>query len=109
MWNGKEKKSVVSIITRQEKSFTYIDIVDNGCGINPDQMEKIFDPFFTTKPQDGEAMEGEPTGTGLGLHTCSELLKPFDGKIEVNSNLGEGSKFTIVLPKSHFPRKKSEN
>ncbi len=97
MWKSEKKQLIIT--SRQDDENVYIDIRDSGSGIPEDKLETIFDPFFTTKPAKGEEQEGEPTGTGLGLHTCLELLKPFGGKIKVKSEIGKGSTFTVVLPK----------
>ena len=98
MWDKKIRE--LTIVTRQDESKIYMDIADTGCGIAPEDLSKIFDPFYTSKPPKGEEQkEGEPTGTGLGLYTCIELLKPFNGQIAISSNLGKGSIFTVVLPK----------
>lgn len=98
MWDKKIRE--LTIVTRQDESKIYMDIADTGCGIAPEDLSKIFDPFYTSKPPKGEEQkEGEPTGTGLGLYTCIELLKPFNGQIAISSNLGKGSVFTVVLPK----------
>ncbi|MFM9265730.1 hybrid sensor histidine kinase/response regulator [Tychonema sp. BBK16] len=98
MWDKKVRE--LTIVTRQDESKIYMDISDTGCGIAPEDLSKIFDPFYTSKPPKGEEQkEGEPTGTGLGLYTCIELLKPFNGQIAISSNLGKGSIFTVVLPK----------
>lgn len=98
MWDKKSRE--LTIVTRQDESKIYLEIADTGCGIAPEDFSKIFDPFYTSKPSKGEEQkEGEPTGTGLGLYTCIELLKPFKGEIAISSNLGKGSIFTVVLPK----------
>ncbi|MEG4811074.1 hybrid sensor histidine kinase/response regulator [Microcoleus sp. F8-D3] len=98
MWEKKSRE--ITIVTRQDDSNIYMDIADTGCGISPEDLSKIFDPFYTSKPPKGEEKaEGEPTGTGLGLYTCIELLKPFHGEIAISSNVGQGSVFTVVLPK----------
>ncbi|MEZ2317699.1 MAG: response regulator [Microcoleus sp.] len=98
MWDKKSRE--LTIVTRQDESKIYLEIADTGCGIAPEDFSKIFDPFYTSKPAKGEEQkEGEPTGTGLGLYTCIELLKPFKGEIAISSNLGKGSIFTVVLPK----------
>lgn len=97
MWDREIQK--LTVTSRQDKNNIYIDIQDTGSGIPADKIETIFDPFYTTKPAKGEEKEGEPTGTGLGLHTCLELLKPFGGEIRVQSEVGKGSTFTVVLPK----------
>ncbi|NJR22400.1 MAG: hybrid sensor histidine kinase/response regulator [Richelia sp. CSU_2_1] len=99
MWDKKVRE--LTIVTRQDESKIYMDIADTGCGIAPEDLSKLFDPFYTSKPAKGEEnKEGEPTGTGLGLYTCIELLKPFNGEIAISSNPGKGSVFTVVLPKS---------
>ena len=67
-------------------------VIDTGCGIQPEDLEKIFDPFFTTKDPD--------KGTGLGLSISLKILENFGGKIEVESQVGKGSAFKILLPVS---------
>lgn len=66
-----------------------IDVIDNGCGIPQENLNKIFEPFFTTKP------EGE--GTGLGLSIVKNIISNHNGDIFVESEVGKGSKFSIVL------------
>jgi CheY-like chemotaxis protein len=67
-----------------------IDISDSGAGIPPETVSRIFDPFFTTKPV------GE--GTGLGLAICRTIVSSLGGEISVDSKLGVGTTFTVVLP-----------
>ncbi len=67
-----------------------ISIKDNGVGMPEHVKEKIFEPFFTTKKA------GE--GTGLGLSIVFSIIELHKGKIEVNSNPGEGTEFLITLP-----------
>lgn len=62
---------------------------DSGCGISPDNMEKIFRPFYTTKHR----------GTGLGLSIARNIVEAHNGTIEVASEEGHGTTFTITLPK----------
>jgi len=62
---------------------------DNGCGIAPDNLKKIFSPFFTTKPVG--------KGTGLGLSVCYGIVQNMGGVMEVESEQGKGTKFTITL------------
>lgn len=100
MWGQKVQK--ITAITRQDDTHIYLEIHDTGCGICPKELSKIFDPFYTSKPPKGsEQRAGEPTGTGLGLYTCIELLKPFSGKIQVKSEAGKGSQFIVSLPKGN--------
>ena len=63
---------------------------DNGCGIPEEVQQKIFDPFFTTKDV------GE--GTGLGLSISYGIVENHKGRIQVDSEIGQGTTFTIFLP-----------
>ena len=67
-----------------------IAVADTGTGIAAEHMDRIFDPFFTTKPQ------GE--GTGLGLSTSLGIIRGHGGFIDVDSETGKGTRFTIYLP-----------
>lgn len=68
----------------------YIDITDDGCGMDGLTIEKIFDPFFTTK-EVGK-------GTGLGLSVSYGIIKRFNGEIKVSSKVSEGSTFSVSIP-----------
>jgi signal transduction histidine kinase len=72
-----------------------IQVIDTGPGIPEKYQRKIFDPFFTTK---GTTRKGEPKGTGLGLAICKEIVEHHKGRIEVQSEVGKGSTFSIYLP-----------
>jgi signal transduction histidine kinase len=65
-------------------------VVDNGCGIAPENLERVFDPFFTTKPAGA--------GVGLGLSLCQSIVLTNQGTIRVDSKLGQGTTVTICLP-----------
>ena len=65
-----------------------VDVADNGPGIEPDVAEKIFNPFFTTKPQ----------GSGLGLAIVRKIIDAHDGRIDVTTAPGKGTKFRVTLP-----------
>lgn len=67
-----------------------IEVTDNGCGIEKETLNHIFDPLFTTK--------GPHEGTGLGLYICHNLAEGLGGRIEVKSELGQGSTFRLMLP-----------
>jgi signal transduction histidine kinase len=67
-----------------------IDVVDNGPGIPPDVRDKIFDPFFTTKVQ----------GSGLGLPIVRKIVDAHDGRIDLVSGPGEGTRFRVTIPVS---------
>ena len=68
-----------------------VKIEDNGLGIPPEVLPRIWDPFFTTKDV------GE--GTGLGLSIVHELVERHGGTIEVETRIGEGTSFTVKLPR----------
>jgi PAS domain S-box-containing protein len=73
-------------------TYGVISVQDNGTGIAPDVIDTIFEPFFTTK---------EPgNGTGLGLATVHGIVTQSGGYIDVDSDLGEGTRFTIWLPEA---------
>jgi nitrogen-specific signal transduction histidine kinase/CheY-like chemotaxis protein len=79
----------IEISTSKKKGGVVIQISDTGIGIAEDAKKKIFEPFYTTKPF---------TNTGLGLSMSYGIIKRFGGEIEVVSELGYGTTFTIVLP-----------
>jgi signal transduction histidine kinase len=74
----------------QNAHHAIITVRDTGVGIAPENLRRIFDPFFTTKP------EGE--GTGLGLSVSYGIISRHNGEIEVDSVLGQGTRFIIHLP-----------
>lgn len=90
------EKGVLSVASQKEGNAIIITISDTGYGISEADMKKIFDPFFTTKPI--VAPEGQPTGTGLGLVSCKEMIESYGGNIRVTSESGKGTTFTVRLP-----------
>ena len=82
--------SSVTVRTTSSPQGIRIDIVDQGQGIEPAIRERIFDPFFTTKPI------GQ--GTGLGLSISYGIIRDHKGRIEVQSEVGRGSTFSVLLP-----------
>lgn len=66
-----------------------LSVRDNGCGMSAEVRQRIFEPFFSTKPR---------TGTGLGLGMVRKLVDLYDGRVEVDSEIGRGSCFRIILP-----------
>jgi len=71
-------------------AFLSVSVTDSGEGIAPEVMERIFEPFFTTKSRG--------KGTGLGLSAVYAIVRNHDGAIDVQSTLGKGTTFTLVLP-----------
>ena len=80
----------ITVRTRCDASAILIEIADTGSGIAPDVLPRIFDPFFTTKPVG--------KGTGLGLSLSYGIVQRHGGRIEVDSVLGQGTTFRVVLP-----------
>ncbi len=79
----------ITIRTRGERQGIFVEIIDTGQGITPEHLNEIFNPFFTTKEK----------GTGLGLAVSLKILNDHNGEMLVSSCLGEGSVFTIRLPR----------
>jgi signal transduction histidine kinase len=67
-----------------------VDVIDDGPGVPPDLSDRIFDPFFTTKPQ----------GSGLGLPIVRKIVDAHDGRIDLTSTPGQGTRFRVTLPVS---------
>ncbi|MCP4117055.1 MAG: response regulator [Desulfobacteraceae bacterium] len=92
-----EEKGIIKISTRlitkgrrEKDRFIEITIADTGCGIAKENLHKLFDPFFITKPVG--------TGTGLGLSIVYEIVKAHEGSIDVMSEPGKDTRFTVLLP-----------
>jgi signal transduction histidine kinase len=81
---------VITITTWQEKNSIAMAIKDNGIGIKPEEIDLIFQPFHSTK--------SVVKGTGLGLSICHGIVQNHHGEIRVESQPGEGSIFTVLLP-----------
>jgi two-component system NtrC family sensor kinase len=76
--------------SREDEERVSVAIADNGCGIPASDLHRVFEPFFSTKTSKG--------GTGLGLSITSGLVQELGGTISVQSKVGKGTTFTIVLP-----------
>ena len=85
-----KKEKRISIESSLSKDEAIITFTDTGSGISEGNLTKIFEPFFTTK--------SSGTGTGLGLWVSYGIIKSFQGNLEVQSNTGLGTTFTIKLP-----------
>jgi len=84
------ERGTIRITTSLDVDRARVDVADDGRGIAPADLARVFDPFFTTKPV------GE--GTGLGLAICYEIVQRHGGEIEVSSELGRGTVFSVRLP-----------
>ena len=85
----------VEVATKEVSNGLEIRVIDNGTGISAKAREKIFQPFFTTKPT------GQ--GTGLGLSLSYEIVKAHGGDIKVESEVGVGTEFVVILPVGEHP------
>jgi two-component system NtrC family sensor kinase len=84
----------------EDRGQVLAEVIDHGCGIRSEDLPKIFDPFFTTK--------GRTEGTGLGLSICYSIISEHGGKIEVESEVGKGSLFRVILPAIQGATKENE-
>lgn len=83
-------KGDITITTFHRNGQVYIQFADTGIGIPKENLVKIFDPGYTTK--------GVGVGTGLGLSICYQIVQDHHGQITVESEVGKGTTFTIMLP-----------
>jgi two-component system NtrC family sensor kinase len=88
--HGSEDGELAIGVGSKEDGKVKITVKDNGSGISPENLKKVFSPFFTTKPVG--------KGTGLGLSVCYGIIDSMGGVMEVSSQKGDGTKFTIDLP-----------
>ena len=87
---GQADKNEIRIVTRVDAGRVLIEVHDTGAGIAREAMSRIFDPFFTTK--------AVGAGTGLGLSICHGIVVALGGEIRVESEVGKGSTFRVLLP-----------
>lgn len=87
-WNGPRREIRVTSRLLQERAI--VEVADTGPGIAPEHLSRVFQPFFTTK--------GMTTGTGLGLSISRDIVRRLGGDIEVRSEQGVGTVFTVSLP-----------
>jgi signal transduction histidine kinase len=85
-----KESGVITIRTGVDNGWVRVSIADTGSGIAPENLSRIFEPFFTTKPV------GQ--GTGLGLSLSYNIVNKHGGRIEVESEIGKGTTFTVFLP-----------
>jgi signal transduction histidine kinase len=89
------KSGSLTIKAAADQQEIKIAVIDTGPGIPPGLMSKIFQPFFTTK---GTAQKDGNRGTGLGLAICKDIIEHHRGRIQVQSEMGKGTTFSIFLP-----------
>ena len=89
--DGKPYGSIrITTLADPERQMASVKVADSGSGIKPEHLNRIFDPFFTTKTVG--------KGTGLGLSICFSIVKRLGGSLAVQSEVGKGTEFTILLP-----------
>jgi len=91
-----ESGGIITVAIKDTDSRVMLSVEDTGKGIPKENMEKIFEPFFTTKPPG--------MGTGLGLYITSGIVSLFDGKIDIESRVGQGTVFKVTLPRNRDAR-----
>jgi len=87
---GRADRNSIRIRSWQRDDSVLVEFTDTGVGIPPVVRDRIFEPFYTTKPI------GQ--GTGLGLSICREIVEAHGGEVLLQSEVGRGSTFTVVLP-----------
>jgi CheY-like chemotaxis protein/anti-sigma regulatory factor (Ser/Thr protein kinase) len=87
---GAPEQNEIEVGTASSRGEVRVWVRDTGAGMTPEVRARVFEPFFTTKPTD--------SGTGLGLAIAAEIVRRYGGHIDVKSEPGEGSTFTVTLP-----------
>ncbi len=85
---------VVRVTVRAADDGTFLEVCDQGCGIAEDDLPKLFEPFFRADRAKARA----ENGNGLGLTLCRTIAQAHGGRIEADSRVGEGSRFSVFLP-----------
>lgn len=83
----------ITVSCRIDGDDALIEITDSGCGIEPENLDKVFEPYFTTKF----------SGTGLGLMNVYRIVREHDGRVEIESECGRGTRVCVRLPLSQRP------
>lgn len=96
-YNDKKKKKIL-IKVGQLNNYVFIEVVDNGIGIEKKDLKRIFDKFY----RGSNIFVKKIRGSGIGLSLVKYIIESHRGKIEVDSNFGEGTTFRILLPINFF-------
>jgi len=90
-----ELRTAITVSTATDNSnHLVVKIIDEGCGMSEETLEKLFEPFYTTKP----------TGTGLGMAIAKKIIDQHNGSVEVRSAPGVGTEVTVYLPLVEEPQ-----
>jgi len=87
---NRERGSITIRTGCEDGDSAWVEVEDDGCGIPKENLTRIFDPFFTTKPVG--------KGTGLGLSLSYGIVHKHGGRLEVDSEVGRGTRFRVTLP-----------
>jgi signal transduction histidine kinase len=90
MCETKDKRLFIWARLADEPGMVAVDVTDNGPGIPPEIIDRVWMAFYTTK--------GDQGGTGLGLTACAQIIGQLNGKITVESDVGVGTTFSVLLP-----------
>ncbi len=91
-----EENGTVIVAAKQNRGFIEIEVRDTGIGIAPENLPEIFNEFYRAPNAKSHKIEG----TGLGLAIVKEIVEALHGSLKVQSKLGKGSTFTVILPKT---------
>ena len=92
--NYSEENKIISVNVHKNSVSALISVTDNGIGIKKEEFKKIFDKFYRIPATNGK----EKRGSGLGLTLVKHIIEAHGGTIEVDSEIGNGSTFTISIP-----------
>lgn len=88
----RQKNGHIEISSQEEEGFIWINVSDNGHGMDESRLKRIWEPFFSTKGEHG---------TGLGLDICKKIIEGHGGEITCQSEIGAGTRFAFSLPLEH--------
>jgi signal transduction histidine kinase len=91
----------LTITTDMDDANQIIRFQDTGSGISPDNISRIFDLYFSTKADDAQDAAVTASGSGIGLYSCAQIIRSYGGEITVDSELGSGTCFTVLIPRQN--------